>query len=142
MKDKSNITKSPKRQSVRQIERLTWTTTNEPPKDRLNYRGHGINSTLEAPQKPPQGWKANPSTSRIISTPSSIQEDFEFGEILAVTLLSDIAHRRARQTLRFTLIIDRRLSGLLLRNHPIMPLFLSLQSHKKGSLNLLSGRPM
>ena len=86
LKDKSNITRSPKRQSVRQ----TRTATNEPPRDRYISGARGISSTLEVRRKPSRGRNtlgSSKSRSRIVSTPSIIQEDFEFGETLAVNSL-------------------------------------------------------
>lgn len=89
LKDKSNVTRSPKRQSVGQIERQTGIATDEPPRDRYNSRVRGISSILESSQKPSRGRKkTNSSKSRIVSAPSIIQEDFEFGETLAVIILT------------------------------------------------------
>lgn len=88
LKDKSNVTRSPKRQSVGEIERQTGIATNEPSRDRYNSRVRGISSNLELSQKPSRGRKKTNSSSRIVSAPSIIQEDFEFGETLAVIILT------------------------------------------------------
>jgi hypothetical protein len=77
---------------VGQIEQQTGIATNEPPRDRYNSRVRGISSNLELSQKPSRGRKTtNSSKSRVVSAPSIIQEDFEFGETLAVIILAHIA---------------------------------------------------
>ncbi len=94
LKDKSNVTRSPKRQSVR---RIGAQPINEPPRNRHISRGRGVNSALEVSNKSSRGRKTNnPAKSKIVPTPSITQEDFEFGKTLVVKLFSDNANLKSQ----------------------------------------------
>ena len=94
LKDKSNVTRSPKRQSVRPIDRQP---TNEPPRNRYISRRRDVNPVVEMSRRSSRGHKTNNSTrSKGVATPSITQEDFEFGKRLAVKLFSNHADLKSQ----------------------------------------------